>query len=219
MEETLGNVGSNLDLAKYPGFLPQCLEELCILQTSNAGFFSFRVSETTACPWGWMGKHKWIWLLWDQWLSLKKVRKKTSSRKVPSSNPVSGRSHCVAETDLSLQLSCALGFCLCVWQIPAPNPSSGLRDVLSFRKTLEASNSLCLKESKQAPWSEICSAHTGCVKGHVLELLIQDLFGDQILHFLVFWKPAGAEKTFHWLYPLPKITQFLYVTQTPLYPH
>lgn len=51
-----------------------------------------------------------------------------------------------------------------------------------------------LKASKQAPWSEMCSAHTGCVKGHVLDLLIQYLFGDQILHFLVFWKPAGAEK-------------------------
>lgn len=43
-----------------------------------------------------------------------------------------------------------------------------------------------LKESKQAAWSDICSAHT--------DPLIQYLFGDQILHFLVFWKPAGAEK-------------------------
>lgn len=39
MEETLGNVGTYLDLSKYPGFLPQCLEELCILQTSNGDFF------------------------------------------------------------------------------------------------------------------------------------------------------------------------------------
>lgn len=56
MEETLGNVGSYLDLAKYPGFLPQCLEELCILQTSNAGFFFLQGVRDYSVPVGLDGK-------------------------------------------------------------------------------------------------------------------------------------------------------------------
>lgn len=54
---------------------------------------------------------------------------------------------------------------------------------------------ICIvKLKKIPPWSEICSANAGCVKGPVFDLLIQYPFGDQILHFPVFWKPAGAEK-------------------------
>lgn len=43
-----------------------------------------------------------------------------------------------------------------------------------------------LKEEGRPTCSETCAALTGCIKGWVLQLLIQYLSGDQILHFLVF---------------------------------
>lgn len=154
MEETLGNVGTYLDLSKYPGFLPQCLEELCVLQTSNGdfffGFLFLQGVRDYSVPVGLDGKAQVDLVVVGSVAVSEKGEEKLPAEK--SQVPV----QCQEAEICPWSWAEVWVLSLCVTN-PCSQPQQEAQRCSGFRKTLEASNSLCFKGIQSGSWSEICS--------------------------------------------------------------